>query len=243
MKNPHIKQLGSYIRAPSPTTSFLKAILFKSYLFVYLILEFLFGSKFSVIILKGIRKIKITTRTKKFKIIHKIEQIPYLFELYYSENYDVPIRDGALIDIGAHIGSATLGFLKNKKENRVYSIEPEKENFRLLEKNIKITNLEAQVKTFNMAISNKNGYDFLYISQGSGGHTLFSVGKKRTKIKTNSLDEFSKKERIKKISLIKIDTEGSELKILQGSKSILKNQSPDLLIELHPLFYKTLKSC
>ena len=223
---------------PSPTKYFLDTILFKSYLFLYLIFEFLFGSKLSVIILKKIRKIEITTKTKKFDITHKIEQIPYLFDIYYNPIYGIQFEDGVLIDVGAHIGSSTFGFLKNNLMNKFYLIEPKKENFRLLKINIKNNNLNGQVKLFNIAFSNKEGFDYLYSSLGSGGHTIFPIGKERTRIKTTTLDKFFKKERINKISLIKIDTEGSELKILQGAKSILKTQAPKLLIELHPFFVK-----
>ena len=43
------------------------------------------------------------------------------------------------------------------------------------------------------------------------------------KVKTNTLDNFCKLNKIKKIDLLKIDVEGSELDVLKGGKNILKN--------------------
>ena len=53
-------------------------------------------------------------------------------------------------------------------------------------------------------------------------------------IKTNSLDNFIKLKKIKKIDLLKIDTEGHELHVLKGSKKLLKkNLVKYLLIEIN----------
>ena len=53
----------------------------------------------------------------------------------------------------------------------------------------------------------------------------FSLNKnfKTLKVKTNTLDNFCKKKKIKKIDILKIDVEGSEFEVLEGSKNILKN--------------------
>lgn len=42
-------------------------------------------------------------------------------------------------------------------------------------------------------------------------------------VKTNTLDDFCKNNKIEKIDLLKIDTEGSEMKVLNGGKNILNN--------------------
>ena len=46
---------------------------------------------------------------------------------------------------------------------------------------------------------------------------------KKFKVKTNTLDNFCKKKKIKKIDILKIDVEGGEYEILLGSKKILKH--------------------
>ena len=46
-------------------------------------------------------------------------------------------------------------------------------------------------------------------------------GFKILKVKTNTIDNFCKNNKVTKIDILKIDVEGSELKILKGSKKIL----------------------
>ncbi len=50
-----------------------------------------------------------------------------------------------------------------------------------------------------------------------------SLGKsfKSFKVKTNTLDNFCRKKKIKKIDILKIDVEGAELEVLEGGKKIL----------------------
>ena len=55
---------------------------------------------------------------------------------------------------------------------------------------------------------------------------------KKKRIKTVSLFSILKKKGIKKIDLIKIDTEGHELQVLQGIKNKIKNIKY-MLIEFH----------
>ncbi len=46
---------------------------------------------------------------------------------------------------------------------------------------------------------------------------------KKYKVKTNTLDNFCKRKKIKNIDVLKIDVEGSELEVLYGGKKILAN--------------------
>jgi len=47
-------------------------------------------------------------------------------------------------------------------------------------------------------------------------------GYSKVKVKTQTLDNFCRKKKIKKIDLLKIDTEGNEYNVLQGTKALLK---------------------
>ena len=51
-------------------------------------------------------------------------------------------------------------------------------------------------------------------------------------IKTTTLDEFSKDQELRSIDLIKIDTEGHELKIIEGGIKCIKKYRPILAIEI-----------
>ena len=52
---------------------------------------------------------------------------------------------------------------------------------------------------------------------------------KKIKVKTNTIDNFCKKKKIKKIDLLKIDAEGHEEYILKGSKNLLKKNKINVI--------------
>lgn len=138
-----------------------------------------------------------------------------------------------VIDIGANIGFFTL-IMANivKKEGKVFSFEPESENFQLLEKNVKVNNL-SNVILENKAVGNINGETDMYLASNEDNiysqsmHRIYSsniVSQNSTpvKIKIIRLDDFFEKlELIEKIDLIKIDVEGAEFDVLKGMSKIL----------------------
>ena len=145
-----------------------------------------------------------------------------------------------VIDVGANLGFFTLPlsrFVGDK--GRVFSFEPEPENFRALEKNILINKLQ-NVTLENLAISNENGTTKLFISEDHGAHTIFEqtshkVTGKSIDTHTMRLDDYFLEKSIDEISFIKIDVEGVEFEVLKGMKNLLeKNTHINLLIEFIP---------
>lgn len=139
-----------------------------------------------------------------------------------------------VIDAGANIGYHTLKISRLTK-GKIYAIEPNKENYKQLKKNIKLNG--AKIIASRTALSDKTGKAELHISEYSNIHTLEPrnteklTGEKIT-VKTKALHEILKKERI---HLIKMDIEGHETKVL---KSLNKaKQMPTTIIELHPKKY------
>ncbi|GAG39683.1 unnamed protein product, partial [marine sediment metagenome] len=85
------------------------------------------------------------------------------------------LREGmTIIDIGANIGYYTL--LMGKlvgKDGTVYAFEPEKNNYRLLEKNILINKIPNIIPT-QKAAANGEGTVRLFISKGHrGDHRIY----------------------------------------------------------------------
>lgn len=231
----HSKVLIKYLFQEDPSRSIFKKIIFKSYLLIYLVTELLFGAILSTKIFKIFRKIKLKTRLNNgYLINHKIEHIPYLYDL---QNFDDKIHTNKkkiLFDIGAHIGSFALKY--TNKNNKIYAFEPNKENYSFLLQNIKDNKLDKRIAAFNFAISNKNGSKNLKLSEGSGGHSFHIKSKKFEKVKTFTIHTFCKTNRIGHIDIIKIDVEGDELNILIGANEIIKKMNPLIIIELHPWY-------
>lgn len=141
------------------------------------------------------------------------------------------------IDVGCYKGSKIDCIMNINSYSKVIGIEPFVNYYEKLKK--KYIN-KNNVKILNYAISDKNEYKNFYYNNNITDKEAFSLIKQKKlnkiqKIKCVKLTEILKK---KKISIIKIDTEGSEFKILNASKEILKNQRPVFFVETTNLTYK-----
>ena len=156
-----------------------------------------------------------------------------------------------IFDIGAHIGHFTI-FAASliDKYGKVFAFEPAPSNFMFLNENLIYNNFDNSVKAFPIAVSDMTGKIDFY-QDGNTGGTEYSMFPNRHgkhgisfSVETMPLDHFSEKQNITSVNFIKIDTEGSELKILYGAKKILYN-NPNifLLIELHPWVVKPIQIC
>ena len=141
-----------------------------------------------------------------------------------------------VLDIGAHKGEFLNHIKKIKSIRKVYSLEPQKMIFNELLKEIDNKKFFA----YNVAISNNNGKQKMQINDFSMTSTLSKlnekskyykiknliIGNKKKKfefIKTEKLDFFTKKRKLKNIDLLKIDTEGHELNVVKSGLKTLKN--------------------
>tara|TARA_B100000767_G_C19709887_1_gene512279 strand:+ start:637 stop:1353 length:717 start_codon:yes stop_codon:yes gene_type:complete len=154
------------------------------------------------------------------------------------------------VDVGAHKGSYTELILSSNKKCKIMMFEPQKKYFNIIEKKFKKFN---SIKVFNSAVSYKKGKKILFINRHDvtsslvGLNTnnfylnlkarLFGTNAKgmissKTKVNTVDLRSMLKKNRFKKVDLVKIDTEGHEYEVLKGlNKSIIHVKY--ILIEFH----------
>ena len=92
---------------------------------------------------------------------------------------------------------------------------------------------------FNFALSNKNSLTHLYRYKESGQNSLYPKKNERNfffKVNTQKISTFIKNNKIKKIDLLKIDTQGSEIDIIEGCGDYLKKI---LIIEIELIFDDT----
>ena len=154
------------------------------------------------------------------------------------------------IDVGSHKGKYTDLILNNFETNKAFLIEPQKNIFNYLRYKYKHKN---RVKIFNFAASNKNKTRKFYINKHDltsslaelnqknqylniksrlFGTNLKGMIKSKKIVKTLKLSSLIDKMKIHEIDLIKIDTEGHELEVLEGLGSKIKIIKV-ILIEFH----------
>ena len=171
---------------------------------------------------------KTNCRSFQYYINNGLSQ-PYPRELNIISNYlkSNPKKNNLFIDIGAHIGTVSIPYSKLYKQ--ILAFEPFKENYDLLEINIKLNNIN-NISTANLALSNKNTTAiFNKHDNNSGSYYMKEIESNNDSgFNVVKLDEFSFNI---DVDFIKIDTEGSELFVLEGAfNTILKNK-PIIQIE------------
>jgi FkbM family methyltransferase len=159
------------------------------------------------------------------------------FDAFASEIVRRNLRPGSsVIDIGANIGYWTL-LTSGLTTGKVYAVEPEPANFRLLEENVRI-NARANVVTIPKAASDRAATARLYLSStNSGDHRLYSedgeAGRRHVDVPTVSLDE--ELGVVADLGLIKIDVQGFELPAMRGLvRNLERNRDVLVLSEYWP---------
>ena len=155
---------------------------------------------------------------------HIISQNDY-FEGNLLRKLDKFIPKGAIIlDIGANIGNHTVYWAMQDKIKKVYSFEPLKETFNMLEKNIEINDLEEKVKLFNIGLSYEESSARIshFDKTNIGGTSIEKTAD--GSLVVNKLDNIKINE--DRIDFIKIDVEGHEIKVLNGAKETFLKYKP-----------------
>jgi FkbM family methyltransferase len=128
------------------------------------------------------------------------------------------LRHGnVVVDIGANIGTVTLPaskFVGNK--GKVYSFEPHPKTFTFLQENVKSNKLD-NIELFCLGCGNKHEILKFTSLRGDDQNKISEQG--NIEIKVVTLDSVL----TDNVDLLKIDTEGWELNVLQGSLNLLKN--------------------
>lgn len=139
----------------------------------------------------------------------------------------IPFEDGdVVVDIGAHIGSASLLLASLGLPNmRILAYEPLPENVELIRENAKLNGFNANIVAFEFSVSDKiKTLDIQYGDEStvSGRHHHFignafaaPVGRV-CKSSAVSLAWIFENAQIEHCKLVKIDPEGEELAILQA---------------------------
>jgi FkbM family methyltransferase len=122
-----------------------------------------------------------------------------------------------IVDIGAHVGSATLYFRRVYPQARILCFEPNPLCFELLARNIAG---EANIHASNVALGPTNAQLPLFAGVYSSMQASLIPNEENTKtgamVTVRAVSEILTELKLESISLLKVDTEGLELPILRA---------------------------
>ena len=170
-------------------------------------------------------------------------------------------KDSIFLDVGANVGIYTV--LAAKVTGcYVYAIEPESQNYAILNRNIVVNKILERTTAYAIALSDITGFDKLYLSDFVSGSSCHSYGEQvdfnLEPVQTGlhqgcyatTIDELVENGSIPCPTYVKIDVDGIEHKIIDGAKKTLGNQNlKSILVELntnlskHRQVVDELKSC
>lgn len=155
----------------------------------------------------------------------------------FKEFYPKMLPENAVVvDIGAGSGAFLSKILEKRSDAKVFAFEPNPSSFKILKEKY-----DYKIKTFQMGVGRNRSTATLYDLPGRQDSGAASIHKEvfqgiyniekvvSHNIEITTLDEQMEKENIKRINLLKIDTEGNELDVLHGASKLLKENSIDII--------------
>jgi FkbM family methyltransferase len=188
------------------------------------------------------KAVQIIPKKRHFKMLVTPRYVGHYHENIYEEfTADLVsniTKDGmCFIDVGAHYGFYSLLIGSSNKNSKIIAFEPVPESFSLLVKNVELNELK-NIQVYNLAVSDRDETKIFNITEASDSagfyqHPLTST-LKTIEVRTLALDDF-----LADIAglpiVIKIDTEGHELHVLEGMRRIIKEaEDIRLVVEFNP---------
>ena len=177
-------------------------------------------------------------RISKLKYPFTMRNNPYDYgsfeEVILKEAYNIPIDfiPGRIIDGGGNIG-LTAAFLATKYPDAVIvSVEPDKDNFDLLQKNVAPY---KNIKPMNGGIWYRSA--FLLVRDLGWGNNGFmveeTINETKESIEAWSIAEVMQKMNWTHCDIVKLDVEGSEKEIFSANYESWLPKTKVLIVELH----------
>tara|TARA_Y100000816_G_C26062506_1_gene558052 strand:+ start:545 stop:1420 length:876 start_codon:yes stop_codon:yes gene_type:complete len=159
------------------------------------------------------------------------------------------IKNPIIFDVGANVGQSIERFSSvfKSQEFKIYSFEPTPKLFQILKnkydlkKNIKLFQLALDDKIIkrkffsyeydkiNSLIQTDENSKFHKSRQFALNNRDFSNFKTEIEVQTSTIDNIADEQNIDKIDVLKIDTQGNEDRVLEGSKKLLNSNKINLI--------------
>jgi FkbM family methyltransferase len=140
-----------------------------------------------------------------------------------------------VLDIGANVGCISIYLAKKYPNIKIYAFEAHPINYQSLLDNIKINEVN-NIITFNKAVHSKTGEILkITLNELNTGSSSFFMESQTEKydVETISIDDIITEYKIDKLKLLKIDCEGAEFDIIEGSDKLKLIEIDTLGMEVH----------
>ncbi len=153
-------------------------------------------------------------------------EAPWLSQL---RPYALP--GSTVVDVGANIGFFTRPFARwVGPQGRVIAIEPEPANFGRLRRHLRREEAEGNVLLRQAAAADREGSVFLALNPyHPGDHRLSQSG---IPVRALALDSLLEEPGLPPVSLIKIDVQGAEGRVVEGARRVIARHRPALCVEV-----------
>jgi len=150
------------------------------------------------------------------------------------------LRDGDIfLDIGAHVGRWAVR--ASQYFATVVAFEPSPMTNAVLRRNIELNKL-SNIKVLQVALGEQDREEKLYFYNARGHDSLLGVHPVVDQTPQRSVDVITRRLdtivgihglHLTKRSMVKIDTEGYEIQVLEGARQTIVQSHPRLLVEVH----------
>ena len=155
-------------------------------------------------------------------------------------------QGAVFVDVGANVGMYTV-FAALARSARVVAFEPESRNYAVLNENLRLNQLGAQVLALCAGLSDRHGIERLYLSEAKAGGSCHSLGeavgfdlKPRAAAFVQGVlalrfDDLVAAGQVPVPEYVKIDVDGFEHKVIRGMETTLRQAGVrSLIVELNP---------
>lgn len=151
---------------------------------------------------------------------------------YEADSTGTISASDVVVDIGAHIGTFTVGAAKRATRGRVFAIEPVPENFDLLQENVRANRLE-NVIAIHAAVAGTSGSGWL-TGEGTAATILEVPGQQGRQVPLISIARLMSDYGLDRIDLLKMDCEGAEYDICESGEPAVFERISRIVAECHP---------
>jgi FkbM family methyltransferase len=134
-----------------------------------------------------------------------------------------------VLDVGANVGHWTQALAKSLRErsaqSEIYCFEPCRGTFEVLSNNLRNWGL-SNVSPENIALSDVAGEaDFYSVGATQGRNSLISIvdapATAIERVRVETMDAWAERHGVRHVMMVKIDTEGNDVRVLRGAARLL----------------------